>query len=220
MKTINEGCGCGCGNAQTSCRTESATTESKQPQTAGIKPGLINRKVALLISAGAAMAGNCEPCLRTLVPQLKEARASDEEIRWAVLMGQRVKEQPISIMKAVADELTGTRLAQLPIDESCPADEMVKDDKYRITLLIAAAAAMAAHCEFCLNKVVPDLIEANVSETDIRRAVEIGQFVKDQPAAIMKEAADILTGTTLSRKVGASVDCTREAPDQGVSCCG
>ena len=69
---------------------------------------------------------------------------------------------------------------------------------YRVTMLIAAGAAMAANCEPCLNKIVPDLIEAGVAEADIRKAVEIGQFVKDKPAAIMKEAADALTGSQLA----------------------
>lgn len=68
----------------------------------------------------------------------------------------------------------------------------------KVTLLIAAGAAMAANCEPCLNKVVPDLIEAGVAEADIRAAVEIGQFVKDRPAALMKQAADALAGTRLS----------------------
>jgi hypothetical protein len=71
---------------------------------------------------------------------------------------------------------------------------------YKVTMLIAAGAAMAANCEPCLNKVVPDLIEAGVAEADIRKAVEIGQFVKDKPAAIMKEAADALTGTQMSEQ--------------------
>ncbi len=69
---------------------------------------------------------------------------------------------------------------------------------YQVTMLIAAGAAMAANCEPCLNKVVPDLIAAGVAEADIRKAVEIGQFVKDKPAAIMKEAADALTGSHLA----------------------
>ena len=66
---------------------------------------------------------------------------------------------------------------------------------YKVTMLIAAGAAMAANCEPCLNKIIPDLIEAGVVEADIRKAVEIGQFVKDKPAAIIKEAADALAGT-------------------------
>ena len=43
---------------------------------------------------------------------------------------------------------------------------------YKVTMLIAAGAAMAANCEPCLNRVVPDLIEAGVAEADIRKAVE------------------------------------------------
>ena len=69
---------------------------------------------------------------------------------------------------------------------------------YKVTMLIAAGAAMAANCEPCLNMVVADLLEAGVAVSDIRKAVEIGQFVKDKPAAIMKEAADALTGTNMS----------------------
>jgi len=68
---------------------------------------------------------------------------------------------------------------------------------YEVTLLIAAGAAMAANCEPCLNKIVPDLIAAGVIEKDIQKAVEIAQFVKDKPASLMKEAADALTGTHL-----------------------
>ena len=71
---------------------------------------------------------------------------------------------------------------------------------YKVTMLIAAGAAMAAKCEPCLNSIVPDLLEAGVAEADIRRAVEIGQFVKDKPAAVMKEAADVLTGSQLSKR--------------------
>ncbi len=78
------------------------------------------------------------------------------------------------------------------------ATEIPQIVDYKVTMLIAAGAAIAANCEPCLNKVVPDLIEAGVAESDIRKAVEIGQFVKDKPAAIMKEAADALTGTSMS----------------------
>ena len=84
---------------------------------------------------------------------------------------------------------------------------------YKVTMLIAAGAAMAANCEPCLNKVVPDLIEAGVAESDIRKAVEIGQFVKDKPAAIMKEAADALTGTSMSN-LNESEGCPADALKQ------
>ena len=90
---------------------------------------------------------------------------------------------------------------------------------YKVTMLIAAGAAMAANCEPCLNKIVPDLIEAGVAEADIQKAVEIGQFVKDKPAAIMKEAADALAGTRLSEQHK-----SEKCPSGGIKatggCCG
>ncbi|MCK5557710.1 MAG: hypothetical protein KAJ01_04995 [Candidatus Hydrogenedentes bacterium] len=86
---------------------------------------------------------------------------------------------------------------------NAPCAGQTKESAYQIidskvTLLIAAGAAMAANCEPCLNKIVADLKEADVGTNDVRRAVEIGQFVKDKPAAKMKELADELTGTRLA----------------------
>jgi alkylhydroperoxidase/carboxymuconolactone decarboxylase family protein YurZ len=72
---------------------------------------------------------------------------------------------------------------------------MKKDEDYRRVMLIAAGSAMAANCEPCLNTVIPNLIEVGVPEKEIRKAVEIGQYVKDRQAEIMKEAADVLAGT-------------------------
>jgi hypothetical protein len=90
---------------------------------------------------------------------------------------------------------------------------------YKVTMLIAAGAAMAANCEPCLNKIVPDLIEAGVDEADIQKAVEIGQFVKDKPAAIMKEAADALAGTRLSEQ-HKSEGCPADSMKAAGGCCG
>jgi alkylhydroperoxidase/carboxymuconolactone decarboxylase family protein YurZ len=102
------------------------------------------------------------------------------------------------------------------ITELQAAKEIPQIVDYKVTMLIAAGAAMAANCEPCLNRVVPDLIEAGVAEADIRKAVEIGQFVKDKPAAIMKEAADALTGSSLSEPRDAE-GCPTEALKQNAA---
>jgi AhpD family alkylhydroperoxidase len=78
----------------------------------------------------------------------------------------------------------------------CPAQKMPKDENYKRIMLVAAGSAMAAGCEPCLNMVIPNLIEAGVPDTQIRQAVEIGQYVKDREANVMKEAADVLAGTS------------------------
>ena len=94
-------------------------------------------------------------------------------------------------------------------DVSQVQDDVPQIVDFKITMLIAAGAAMAANCEPCLNKIVPDLMDSGVAAADIRKAVEIGQFVKDRPATIMKEAADILTGTQLSDR-SVSDECPAE----------
>jgi hypothetical protein len=117
-----------------------------------------------------------------------------------VQLGQTVKDKPAGIMKAMADRLTGTSLQNEAPHGGCPAERMKQTSVYPVMLLIAAGSAMSANCEPCLNKVIPDLIEAGVAEQDIRRALEIGQSVKDQKADVMKEAADILAGTDFSEQ--------------------
>lgn len=78
----------------------------------------------------------------------------------------------------------------------CPAEKMKKDESYERVMLVAAGSAMAAGCEACLNMVIPNLIEVGVPQAEIRRAVEIGQRVKDRQADVMKEVADVLAGTS------------------------
>ena len=102
-------------------------------------------------------------------------------------------------------EMTGTGSVAEKADGDPVAGGIREIVDYEVTMLIAAGAAMAANCEMCLNKIVPDLMEAGVAEADIRKAVEIGQFVKDKPAAIMKEAADTLTGSRLLQDSGSGL---------------
>jgi AhpD family alkylhydroperoxidase len=82
----------------------------------------------------------------------------------------------------------------------CPAEKMKKGENYKRVMLIAAGSAMAASCEPCLNMVIPNLIEVGAPDAEIRRAVEVGQYVKDREADVMKEAADVLAGTSFLDK--------------------
>lgn len=69
----------------------------------------------------------------------------------------------------------------------------------KTSMLIAAGAAVAANCEPCLDTIVSRLKAMDVADAAIRRAVEIGQMVKDKPAGRMKALADELTGSNLSQ---------------------
>jgi alkylhydroperoxidase/carboxymuconolactone decarboxylase family protein YurZ len=64
-------------------------------------------------------------------------------------------------------------------------------------LLVGIGAAVAAGCIPCLEKMVELANGADLDAKKIKAAAIIGQFVKDQPASHMKEAADRLLGTHL-----------------------
>ena len=91
----------------------------------------------------------------------------------------------------------GLGTGEIPAEK--PAEEITSGIMNRnMSLLVAAGSAMAAGCEPCMDQLIPSLIEAEVSDRDIRRAVEVGQSVKEAAAEYMKEVADVLAGTRLA----------------------
>ena len=88
-----------------------------------------------------------------------------------------------------------------------------------VSLLVAAGSAMAAGCEPCLDQLIPSLIEAGVADGDIRKAVEIGQHVKETAAEYMKEVADVLAGTSLADHSTAAGGAGEPTPGSA-GCCG
>ena len=157
-----------------------------------------NYKRLMRIAAGAAMAANCEPCLNIVIPSLIEVGIPDAEIRKAVEIGQCVKDRKADIMKEAADFLAGTSLLDKETPEDCTAKEMELVRADNMSMLIAVGAAVAGNCELCLITLVPELKKSGATDEEIRGAVEVGQTVKERPAAIIKETADKLTGTHLS----------------------
>lgn len=66
-------------------------------------------------------------------------------------------------------------------------------------LLVGISAAVASGCIPCLEKMVETASKAGIDDKKMRESAIIGQFVKDQPAYHMKEAADKLLGSHLLR---------------------
>jgi alkylhydroperoxidase/carboxymuconolactone decarboxylase family protein YurZ len=158
----------------------------------------IDSKLHFLISAAAAAAANWEAGLRNAVLELARASVDGRQILGAVKVAEAIKARPAAQMKEVADVLTGTRLEQESAPSRCGAAHMPRDEQFTRTMLIAAGAAMAAGCEPCLNKVVPELIENGVSEIDIRHAVLLGQHAKDGAAASILSVIDCFVPPNLA----------------------
>jgi hypothetical protein len=67
-------------------------------------------------------------------------------------------------------------------------------------LLVATGSAVAAGCIPCLETIVGMARADGIDEKKLKEAVMTGQYVKDQPAKMMKDFADNLVGTHLGGK--------------------
>jgi AhpD family alkylhydroperoxidase len=70
-----------------------------------------------LVAMGAAIAANCEPCLKYHYQQAQQLGVSKADMALAMQMGARVKESPHQAILRLADRLTGAGLSK-PADAS------------------------------------------------------------------------------------------------------
>ena len=179
---------------------------------------IIDHEVAMLITAGTALAVNCKTSLSQAVQDLLRAGVGRSEIRAALKTAQYVKDKPAARMKETADILAGTSFVEETAPGACPAEKVTQGRDFKITMLAAAGAAMGANCEPCLDKIAPVLVEAGVAAADIRRALEIAQKVKDRAAASVRDAAEILTDPPQAGETGPG-DCPKGGSKQRAGCC-
>ncbi len=79
----------------------------------------ISPETQILIAMGAAVASNCQPCLKKIVTLARENELDATQIEGAVSIGQFVKDQPAQQMKEFADQLIGSNLASKHFSSPC-----------------------------------------------------------------------------------------------------
>ena len=89
-------------------RDELATWTGLTPSVAGIYSPAVNELVAI----GAAIAANCEPCLKYHYHEAQQLGVSKADMARAVGMGAKVKDSPHQAILKLADRLTGASLEQ------------------------------------------------------------------------------------------------------------
>ena len=73
-------------------------------------PSLFSPAVKELVAMGAAIAANCEPCLKYHYREAQKLGVSKEDMARAVEMGAKVKDSPHQAILKLADKLTGAEL--------------------------------------------------------------------------------------------------------------
>lgn len=79
---------------------------------------LFTPAVKELVALGAALACNCEPCLRHHYREARKLGISDEDIRLAFDMAAMVKQTPARNAQELAERLLGSKASKKTNDES------------------------------------------------------------------------------------------------------
>lgn len=94
---------------------------SKPAQVASGSPSLFTPAVKELVAMGAAIAANCEPCLKYHYREAQRLGVSKEDMASAARMAAAVKDSPHQAILRLADKLTGANLSNpaLASDPCC-----------------------------------------------------------------------------------------------------
>ena len=71
---------------------------------------IFDSKISELIAIGAAIGGNCLPCLRFHFAEAIRLDVSIDEIKEAIKIGKTVKERPINDIYKLAEDLISRKL--------------------------------------------------------------------------------------------------------------
>ncbi len=92
------------------------------------EPSIFNAAVGELVAIGAAIAANCEPCLKYHYRQAQLLGVSKEDMARAVEAGAMVKDSPHQSVLRLAKRLTGAGVgaAEGPADPCCGTEEATR----------------------------------------------------------------------------------------------
>ena len=172
---------------------------------------ILTRKEKGLISVGASVAAGCQPCTAFHIQAALEAGASEVEIRQAVEVALRVRDDAASTMAGVAAKKLG---------KAQPADNQLVYSKLKIDELVAVAASFAINCTTSLDYHLNAAQLTEVTKAQIQIALKISRNIK-KTAARQVEAMVIGIGTAVGADGGCGCQETKvESGIDRVSCCG
>lgn len=127
-----------------------------------------------LVNIGASVATGCKPCTDFHFKKVREAGATDGEIKKAISYAMIVRDSAKEIM-----ESHGLQHLGLSKEE----DELASAEKTtRMKELVSVAAAFAVNCTTNLKKHIALARNVDISEEEIESVLDAAQFIKGEAA--------------------------------------
>ena len=128
-----------------------------------------------LAAVGISVASGCKPCTNYHVKAVREAGASDEEIKRAVV-------DSLSVRKSATDFMNTHALARLG-QEGSHSDADGPDSTNRVRELISVGAAFGANCTSSLEAHIAIAETVGISQEEIAEIAKLAAFIKERAAS-------------------------------------
>ena len=132
----------------------------------------ITPKERELTAVGVSVASGCKPCTNYHIKAVREAGASDDEIRQAVADALRVRVSATEIME-------GHALSRLGEAEQ-PESVDISGETNRVKELVSLGAAFGVNCVSSLKKHLAAAETVGISQDEVAEIVKLAAFVKER----------------------------------------
>ena len=135
----------------------------------------ITPKEQELAAVGISVAAGCKPCTDHHVGVARKARASDQEIKEAVVAA-------LAIRKSATEIMAGYALAKLG-DPEHQGDGGSSAETSRQRELVAVGAAFAVNCVASLEAHLAAAEAVGITQEEITQIVKLAAFIKERAAS-------------------------------------
>lgn len=146
----------------------------------------ISKKEKELAAVGISIAAGCKPCTDYHMKAVREAGASDQEIRQAV-------QDAVAVRSVATQIMSGYGLARLGNGEN---DNAVDRPRDRQAELVGLGAAFAVNCVSSLEEYIKAAATVGVTKDEILEIAKLAKFIKGKGASHVDRRIEALREDT------------------------
>jgi AhpD family alkylhydroperoxidase len=150
--------------------------------------GILTRKEKELVAIGASIAAGCQSCTAHHFKAVRQAGATEAEIRQAVDAASCVRNSATKIMTGLAEKYLGNGRA---VEEPCSSSKPLIDE------LVSIGAALAVNCATNLETHLQAAQTAGATERQIQTALGVARAIKK----VAEQKAEAITTAVAKQKV-------------------
>jgi len=136
-----------------------------------------------LVAVGGSIAAGCIPCTNYHMKKVKEAEATEAEIRQAIEIAAETRRETAEIMMA-----HGLRQLGIVSHAEHPASA---EEASRIEELIAIGAAFAVNCTSTLKHHLKASGRAGISQDEVEEVAKLAKFIKGKAASHVEKLVPV-----------------------------